>query len=258
MPTAHPNPWFPGRTIGGTTLILGPLIWCLGWTLRYIPTRLHLFTPAQQHDFDTRQFAGPMLLATYHKIPTLMTLAFACFLLGSLLLIPATTTLAHLATPRAPHLATWGATLLIAGLFARAYFAGVDQTAFQLTEQLGVKATTTAIMNSYMDISYGPWRVAVWCSVGQYLGTLLLAIAAYKSRTIGTARLILLLASGATWMGVLKDAGTHDDTFGIPIEPVLLCIVLIPLGIRVLRNRAVDLQPTTRDEPLGRRKLLSW
>ncbi|MBF8189674.1 hypothetical protein ITP53_28870 [Nonomuraea sp. K274] len=142
-------------------------------------------------------------------------------------------------------LAFWGATLLVAGLFARLYFAGADQTAFQLTEVIGLDQATNAITKEYADVSYGPWRVPVWASVGQYAGSLLLAIAVWRSGLFGTARAVMLLLAGGTWMGVLKGASIPDV-----LVTVLLCVALVPLGVRVLRDRL----PT----PAGRSKVLSW
>ncbi|MFC7104121.1 hypothetical protein ACFQQB_29000 [Nonomuraea rubra] len=73
---------------------------------------------------------------------------------------------------------------------------------------MGLEQATNAIMKEYVDISYGPWRVPVWASVGQYAGSLLLAIATWRSGLFGTARSLMLLLAGGTWMGVLKGASS--------------------------------------------------
>lgn len=235
------NSWFPGRLIGGTALLVAPLVWFAGFLLRYLIPLLAL-TP-EQRDWAGRQpFAGPGQLAAYATDPALVTLAYAVFALGAVLLFPAFVALAHLAGGR---LAYWGATFVVAGLFARFYFAGVDQTAVQLTEVIGLDQATKAVMTEYTDISYGPWRVPVWCSVGQYLGSLLLAVGAWRTGVLGTGRAIAVLLPGLTWMGVLKESTLPDV-----VCTALMCAALVPLGIQVLRGRL--------PERGSRPKALSW
>ncbi|MFI6743184.1 hypothetical protein ACIBI9_60750 [Nonomuraea sp. NPDC050451] len=120
-----------------------------------------------------------------------------------------------------------------------------DQTAFQLTEVIGLDQATSAIMKEYVDISYGPWRVKSWASVGQYAGSLLLAIAAWRTGVFGTARALMLLLAGGTWMGVLKGASIPDV-----LVTALLCVALVPLGVRMPQDRP--------PVPAGRPKVLSW
>ncbi|GAA2776545.1 hypothetical protein [Nonomuraea dietziae] len=235
------NTYFPGRWIGGVTLVLGPVVLCLGYLLRYLGSVTAL-TPQQQAWAEAQPFAAAGQLLAYTSDPALLTLSYALFALGAVLLFPAFIALAQRV---GGSLAFWGATLLVAGLFARLYFAGADQTAFQLTEVLGQEQATNAIMKEYVDISYGPWRVPVWASVGQYAGSLLLAVAAWRSGVFGTARALMLLLAGGTWMGVLKAASIPDV-----LVTVLLCMALVPLGTRVLRERP--------PVPTGRSKVLSW
>ncbi|MEV4110706.1 hypothetical protein [Nonomuraea sp. NPDC049695] len=235
------NTDFPGRWIGGVTLVLGPVVMCAGYLLRHLST-ITALTPQQQGWAEAQPFAAYGQLLAYTAQPALLTLAYAVFALGALLLFPAFITLAQRV---GGALAFWGATLLVAGLFARLYFAGADQTAFQLTEVLGLDQATNAVMKEYVDISYGPWRVPVWASVGQYAGSLLLAVAAWRSGLFGTARAAMLLLAGGTWMGVLKGASLPDV-----LVTALLCVALVPLGVRVLRDRP--------PAPAGRPKALSW
>jgi hypothetical protein len=235
------NTFFPGRWIGGVTLISGPVIMCAGYLLRYLSTVTAL-TPQQQAWAEAQPFAAYGQLLAYTSEPALLTLSYAVFALGALLLFPA---FAAVAQRLGGGLAFWGATLLAAGLFARLYFAGADQTAFQLTEVIGLDQATNAIMKEYVDISYGPWRVPVWASVGQYAGSLLLAVAAWRSGLLGTARAVMLLLAGGTWMGVLKGASIPDV-----LVTGLLCVALVPLGAQVLRDRP--------PAPTGRSKVLSW
>ncbi len=232
---------FPGRWIGGATLVLGPVVLCAGYLLRHLST-ITALTPQQRAWAEARPFAAYGQLLAYVSDPALLTLAYAIFALGALALFPAFVALAQRV---GGGLAFWGATLLVAGLFARLYFAGADQTAFQLTEVLGPGQATNAIMREYVDISYGPWRVPVWASAGQYAGSLLLAVAAWRSGVFGTARAVMVLLAGGTWMGVLKGASIPDV-----LVTGLLCVALVPLGVRMLQDRLTI--------PAGRPKVLSW
>lgn len=235
------NTYFPGRWISGVTLVLGPMVMFAGYLLRYLST-ITALTPEQQAWAAEQPFAAYGQLVAYTAEPALLALSYAVFALGALLLFPAFVALAQLV---GGGLAFWGGTLLVAGLFARLYFAGADQTAFQLTEVLGLDRTTGAFMKEYVDISYGPWRVPVWASVGQFPGTLLLAVAAWRSGRLGTARVVMLLLAGTTWMGVLKGAELPHV-----LVTALLCVALVPLGVQVLRDRL--------PAPTGRSKALSW
>ncbi|TXK35615.1 hypothetical protein [Nonomuraea sp. C10] len=152
---------FPGRWIGGVTLILGPVIMCAGYLLRYLSTVTAL-TPQQQTWAEAQPFAAYGQLLAYTSEPALLTLAYALFALGAVLLFPAFVALAQRV---GGGLAFWGAALVVAGLFSRLYFGGADQTAFQLTEVIGLDQATNAVMKEYVDISYGPWRIPVWASV---------------------------------------------------------------------------------------------
>ncbi|MFC4118375.1 hypothetical protein [Nonomuraea zeae] len=235
------NPYFPGRWIGGVTLVLGPVVMCAGYLMRYLSSTIPL-SSQQQAWAEAQPFAAPGQLLAYTSQPALVTLSYAVFTLGAVLLFPAFVALAQRV---GGGLAFWGATLLVAGLFARLYFAGADQSAFQLTEVVGLEQATNAVMTEYVDISYGPWRVPVWASAGQYAGTLLLAIAAWRSGVFGTARALMLLVAGGTWMGVLKAASIPDV-----VVTGLLCVALVPLGTQVLRARP--------PAPAGRSRVLSW
>ncbi|TMR93659.1 hypothetical protein [Nonomuraea basaltis] len=235
------NTYFPGRWIGGATLVLGPVVMCAGYLLRYLST-ITALTPQQQAWAEAQPFAAYGQLLAYTSEPALLTLSYAVFALGAVLLFPAFVALAQRV---GGGLAFWGATLLVAGLFSRLYSAGADQTAFQLTEVIGLDQATNAIMNEYVDISYGPWRGKVWASVGQYAGSLLLAVAAWRSGVFGTARALMLLLAGGTWMGVLKAASIPDA-----LVTALLCVALVPLGVRMLRDRL--------PVPAGRPRVLSW
>jgi hypothetical protein len=244
-PAARPDTWFPGRLIGGAALVVAPLAWFAGLALRYFGLHGGQFTDAELDVFGAQDFAATSQLTAYVRDPHLVLAGDALFLIGAILLFPAFVTLARLVAPRCPRLAGWGATMLVIGLFARAYFAGADQTAFRLVAEHGLDDTVRAVLNGYADISYGPWRVPVTASVGEYAGGLLLGIGLWRSGTFGTGRTLVFLWSNTMWMGVLKKATVVDL-----LSNGLLCAVLIPLGILVLRDRVPA-------EPVPPR-LLSW
>ncbi|GHF32595.1 hypothetical protein FNH07_29770 [Amycolatopsis bartoniae] len=246
--------WFPGRVIGGAALVLGPLVWWAGLFLRYLALHSGAFTAGQLAEFARQPFAAPSQLAAYLANPALVTAGYACFAAGALLLWPAFATLAHVVAARVPLLACWGGTLVVLSLFARLYFAGVDQTAFHLAASQGFDRASDFVQANYQGISYGPWRVAVTAHACQYLGTLLLAIGAFRSGTFGLGRCLLLLWAGTLWGGVLKAAHLADL-----FEYGALCLVLVPLGVRVLRDRVAELRagPGPNGD-IRSLRLLSW
>lgn len=79
---------------------------------------------------------------------------------------------------------------------ARLYFSGVDRTAFELTDALGLQEATRIILDSYVDLSYGLWRIPVTASAGSIVGMLLLALGAFRASTLGLGRCVLLVAFG--------------------------------------------------------------
>ncbi|UMP02462.1 hypothetical protein [Amycolatopsis sp. EV170708-02-1] len=208
-------------------LILAPLVWFAGMLLRHLV--LKDFTPEQVAWFDQQPFAAPGQLAAYAANPAFVTAAYSVFLLGAILLLPAFLMLAKIVAAKAPALAVWGFLLLALGLFARVYFAGVELTAFELVDKLGLDQATRLVMDDYVDLSYGLWRIPVTASVGQYAGGLLLAIGAFRAGTFGTGRALLFLWPCTLWMGVLK-----ESEFLSIVTAVALGLVLVPLGVRVL------------------------
>ncbi|MFD5249594.1 hypothetical protein ACFWIW_33960 [Amycolatopsis sp. NPDC058340] len=226
-----------GRWIGGVALILAPLVWFAGLSLRHLV--LKDFTPEQVAWFDQQPFAAPGQLAAYAANPAFVTAAYSVFLLGAILLLPAFLMLAKIVAAKVPALAVWGFLLLALGLFARVYFAGIDLAAFELVDKLGLDQATRLVMDDYVDLSYGWWRIPVTASVGQYAGGLLLAIGAFRAGTFGTGRALLFLWPCTLWMGVLK-----ESEFLSVVTAVALGLVLVPLGVRVLTGRsAADRKP---------------
>lgn len=246
--------WFPGRFIGGTACILAPVVWCVGLLLRYLAVRTAGFTPEQLAWYDSQPFPSYGQLAAFQANPDLMTAGYGCFAAGAVLLCIAFVALAGIIAVRAPRLACTGGTLVVIGLFCRLYWAGVDHTAFQLIEPLGLERATQLVMADYTDISYGPLRVPITAAFALYAGTAVLAIGAFRSGTFGAGRLVLFLLAGSLWTGALKESGLLDVVLSVG-----LCAVFVPLGIRVLR----DTVPELRSQGVlaaGRRplRILSW
>src|SRR5512138_3428165 len=104
QPSDLKNTVFPGRWVGGTALMLAPVLMLTGVLLRL---QFPFFFPQQ--------------LAAYAKHPTLLKTAYGFFLAGNILLWPAILSLANLITVRRPPWAVWGGCLTMLGLFARTF-----------------------------------------------------------------------------------------------------------------------------------------
>src|SRR5262249_40724744 len=124
--------WFPGRWIGGVTMILGPILLLVGALLRI---QFHFFFPQQ--------------LAAFAEHPILIVSSYNAFLAGNILLCPAIATLARLIGATRPGLALWGGTFVIFGLFARTFHAGIDHLAFQMVRVQSLEHATKAVADSY-------------------------------------------------------------------------------------------------------------
>jgi hypothetical protein len=209
--------WFPGRWVGGASLILGPLTLFVGMALR-LP-------------FD---FFFPQQLAAFHEHPTRMAAGYAVVAAGHVLLFPAVATLARLIGATRPGLAVWGGMLTILGLFARTFHAGASHMAFEIERADGVAAATRLV-----GMSYGAFHVFHVLSPAIMFGWLVLAVGAYRSRTLGFVPSVALGLMSCLMMGVLK--GTSSVSM---LVTGALCIALVPLGVRVLRDGPT---PAARD-----------
>jgi hypothetical protein len=208
-PSQADRAWFPGRWVGGISLVVGPLLMLTGVLLRI---RFHFFFPQQ--------------LEAVQAHPTLMLAAYSAFLAGNIALWPGIVTLARLIGATRPGWAAWGGTLAIFGLFARTFHAGVDHLAFQLVRIQGVETATRVVGDSY-----GAFHIVKMLNVAIMFGWILLAIGAYRSGTLGLLRSVALGLMGALMMGVLKGSSAVSvaATAG-------LCVALVPLGFGVLRD----------------------
>ncbi|MEO8662768.1 MAG: hypothetical protein ABI693_30180 [Bryobacteraceae bacterium] len=199
--------WFPGRWVGGTALIVAPLLLLAGVLLRL---QFPFFFPHQ--------------LSAYSQHPTILTAAYSCFLAGNILLWPAILTVVHLIMKTRPLWAIWGGSLTLLGLFARTFHAGIDHLAFQLVRLHGVPFATTTVASSY-----GAFHVVASLNAAIFFGWIVLAIGAWRSGTLGLLPSIGLGSMAALMMGVLK--GTSPTSV---IATTGLCIALLPLGTKVL------------------------
>jgi hypothetical protein len=200
---------FPGRWVGGVTLILGPALWLLGVLLR-LP--FHFFFPQQ--------------LQAYHDAPARMTASYACVLFGEILTALGATTMAGLIGWTRPGWATWGGVLVVLGLFTRVFHAGIDHLAFQLVAIDGPSAATETIAKTY-----GAFQPISIFTPAILVGWIVLAIGAYLSRTLPLWRAIALGLTSGLMIGVLK-----GSTWWSVVYVSGLVIACAPLGVRVLRD----------------------
>ncbi|MQM27924.1 hypothetical protein [Glycomyces albidus] len=226
--------------ITGAILIIGPLLWCLGLLLRYLPGQMGLPPAGRAEALETQPFAAPRELAMYAADPELVANGYAVFLLGAVALFGTYAVLGRIAAVASPRLAGWGAALLIASLLGRFFHAGAETAVFAMVDMYGPETATDFAMESYQTLAYGPWRIPVWCAAGQYLGIVLLALAAYRSRVLGAARCAVLIWGGWLWVGVLKESHLLDVTAAAAV-----CAVLAPIGIRLIRHHRSQTDPET-------------
>lgn len=233
------------RIIGVGALLCGPVLWLAGLVLRKVAVSSAKFTPEQVRNYTEQPFAAPEQLAAYAANPRLVTIGYTVFLTGAVVMIFAVVSLARVAAIRSAILAPLGGLLLICGLVARAYRAGVEQTAFNLVDAHGLDFATAFVADHYVDISYGPWRIPVMMSAGQYIGAALLTVGLYQARIFGTGRSLILVWWATMWSGVLKAADWADMPSGMA-----LILVLAPFAIHLMRTDAIRLVPE--------RRLLTW
>lgn len=205
LPVTDPAP-FPGRWIGGTAMLLGPLLLAAAAALRF---RFDFFFPEQ--------------LAAYRYHPHLLAAGYGAFAIGCLVLVPAVLALAHRI---GGGWALWGGGLTVLGLITRVFHAGIDQLAFQLVDAEGLAAATRIIEETYTASHV--FKVG---NAAIMLGWIVLAVGAWRTGVLGPVRSLALAAMSALPLGVLKGTTT------LSIVAVLgLCVALLPLGLKVLRT----------------------
>jgi len=209
MNTDNDNIWFPGRWIGGFSLVLAPLLLLAGVLLRL---RFHFFFPEQ--------------LRAYEAHSSLMTWSYQLFLAGNVLLWPGILTLVRQIGLSKPIWANWGGLMVMFGLFARTFHAGVDHLGFQV-----VRIHDSELAKDTLADSYGAFHVVSFLAVFILLGWFTLAAGAYLSRTLGLFSSISLATMSFLMIGVLK-----GSSWTSVLATSGLCIALLPLGIRVLSS----------------------
>lgn len=181
----------------------GPLVWFAALLVRHLGVETAGFTAAERARFDAEPFAAPEQLAAYAHNPGLVTAGYALFALASILLCA---TVIVFAREIGGRLALAGGALFVASLFSRLFRSGTDLTAFELVDRLGLEQATAFVMESYVDLSYGLWRIPVTASAGSIVGAVLLAVAGWRAKALGVGRCLLLLSFGWVFMGVLKES----------------------------------------------------
>ncbi|MGW6914750.1 hypothetical protein ACWGB8_13180 [Kitasatospora sp. NPDC054939] len=200
---------FPGRWVGGVSLLVGPLLLTVGVLLR-LP-------------FD---FFFPGQLAARAEHPRLIAASYGAFAAGTVLLWPGIAVLAARIGRSRPGLALWGGVFAVLGLFARTFHAGVDHLAFRFADRQGTEEAVR-----FVGETYGAFHVFSVLNVAVMGGWLVLAVGARRVRVLGPVRAVALAAAAALPLGVLK--GTT------PLSVVAaggLCLALVPLGVTVLRD----------------------
>lgn len=201
--------WFPGPWIGGMSMIFAPIVLLTGVLLRI---QFYFFFPQQ--------------LSAFKDHPTLMVTSYNFFVAGNILMWPAIITLAREIGKKRSQLALWGGTFVILGLYARTFHGGVDHFAFQLVRVQGLDVATKAVADSY-----GGFNIIATLNGAILFGWLILAIGAYFSGTLGLLRSIALALMSALMIGVLKGSSLVSV-----VATTGLCIALVPLGIKVLKD----------------------
>lgn len=250
----YDNAWVPGRWIGGIALLAGPVVFLAGLVLRHIGVSVATFGSAQQAWFDEQTFAAPRQLAAYAQHPDLVTTGYTLFAAGSVLMVPALFAFGRVVARGAPRLACWGTLLLALAQLRRLYFGGIEVSAFQLVDTIGLDRATDWVLDNYVDLSYGLWRISVTLSAGSIVGGLVLAVGAYRAGVFGVVRCVLLFAWSYTWSGVLKESALLD---GVSLGAAG-AIALVPVAISLLRGRWPDLDPVGTPDEVPRRARRVW
>lgn len=214
---ADKNFWFPGRWVGGISLCVAPVIFLTGILLRI---QFHFFFPQQ--------------LLAFSNHSTLIVASYNCFVIGNILLWPAIITLATIIGRTKPQLALWGGCFVIFGLFARTFHAGIDHLAFQLVLVQGLDTAQKAVADAY-----GGFNIIATLNGTILTGWCILAAGAYLSGTLSLAPSIALAAMSLLMMGVLK-----GSSWVSVIAAAGLCVALVPLGIKVLRDGPIPAYKT--------------
>ncbi|MER6911293.1 hypothetical protein ABT354_06435 [Streptomyces sp. NPDC000594] len=200
---------FPGRWVGGVSLVVAPVLLGVGVLLR-LP--YPFFFPGQ--------------LAARVEHPGPIAVSYGAFAAGTVLLWPALAVLAARIGRRSPGAALWGGVLAVLGLFARTFHAGVDHLAFQFADRQGAEVAAR-----FVGETYGAFHVFGVLNLAIMGGWPLLAVGAWRAGVLGPVRALALAATAVLPLGVLK------GTTPLSVVAVAgLCLALVPLGVTVLRD----------------------
>ena len=201
---------FPGPWLGGVSLIVGPLLLLAG-------TLLRLGVP----------FFFPHQLAAYQREPALIGTAYALFLAGTIALWPGIGAVAARVGVTRPAWALWGGSLVMFGLFARAFHYGVNTFAFSLVDSAGPDSATRAVGAYYRH----PEWVVSSLSAAVMLGWIVLAIGCFLSRTLRLLPALALALTSGLMIGVLK-----GSSWASVVQVAGLAVAFVPLGVAFLRG----------------------
>ena len=193
-------------------MILAPILFLVGMLLRM---QYHFFFPQQ--------------LQAFRNHPTLIITSYNFFVVGNILLFPGILTLVRIIGKKKSQLALWGGMFVILGLFARTFQGGINHLAFQLVNIQGLEPATKTIASTY-----GAFNIIATLNGTIMFGWLILAIGSYLSGTLGLFRSIALGLMAALMSGVLKGTSLFSIVAGVG-----LCVALVPLGFKLLKDRPV-------------------
>jgi hypothetical protein len=89
----------------------------------------------------------------------------------------------------------------------------------------------------------------VTASAGALVGGVLLSLGAFRAGVLGLVRCLLLMMWAWTFLGILKE-GDADSIQ----RAIALCVVFVPMGVHVLRDRIPALRPASGLVPVGERR----
>ena len=206
--TPLPHLAFPGRWLGGVCLVAGPLLLLTGATLR-VP--FHFFAPQQ--------------LQAFERHPDLVTAAYSLVSAGIVALCLGLLILVHRIALWDRTWAFWGGALAMVGFFNRVFSSGIDHMAFQMVTVLGADGAFAVVSDTYR--AFHVFRSA---NPAVMLGWPILSIGAFRAGVMGRTRAAALALMFMFPFGTLK--GTEIRSIAL----LGLCVALVPLGIRTLKD----------------------
>ena len=215
--------------LGGASMLISPVLLLVGESLRI---QADLLSP----DGPSTGFAYPGQLAAYQDHPALMTASYVVFALGWFTLWPAFLSLAALIGRTRPGWGLLAGASTLTGLIALAFYEGINHLAFRLVDHQGLAAATATVRDAYASPN-----LAYALTVAYNVGWIVLAIGAYRSRTLGLWRSLCLAPMALHATGVLKAGEPHGIAFVLA-----LAVAFVPLGLTLVRGAAPALRAVRR------------